>query len=114
MPLELRLLLLAGALFTLVYFLRQIQKNRLQIDFAIFWSIFAGVLLLIGIFPDIIMWVSYKLGFMSPSNLVFLLMIFVLTLKLFSNTVKLSRMSRQIAEMAQHIAIAEKEAEEPQ
>ncbi len=107
MTLLLRAALFGGALLTLVYFLRQIQKSRLQIDYAIFWSLFAGFLVLLGIFPEAIFWVSRLFGFESPSNMVFLIIIFVLTIKLFTNTLKLSKMSRQITEMAQHLALIE-------
>ncbi len=109
---ELRLMLVLGALGTLLYFLHQIRKSRLQIDFAIFWSFFATGLLILGIFPQIGLWASALVGFESPANMVFLIVIFVLLLKLFTNTVKLSRMNRQIVHMAQHIALMEKKDED--
>ena len=114
MTIVLRLALFGGALFTLVYFLRQIQKSRLQIDYAIFWSLFAGALVVLGIFPEAVIWTSLKLGFESPANMVFLLIIFVLVVKLFTNTLKLSKMNRQITDMAQHIALVEMESKQQQ
>lgn len=107
MGIELRIFLLVGAILTLVYFLRQISKNRLQIDFAIFWSLFAGFLLLMGLFPRGVLWAAKLFGFESPANMVYLVVIFVLMVKLFTNTIKLSKLNRQVSDLAQHIAIRE-------
>ncbi len=110
MNIQLRVMLFLGALFTLIYFMRQIQKNRLQIDYAIFWSLFSGSLLFMGLFPDVIFTAARILGFDSPANFVYLVIIFVLLFKLFTNTLKISKMNRQITEMAQHMGLEEKEA----
>lgn len=112
MGIELRLALVIGSLFCLVYFMLKIRKNHLQIDYAIFWSLFSSLLLLIAIFPQIINWLSSLLGIISPANLVFLLIIFLLIIRLFSITVKLSKLENQIASLTQHIAIAEKDRED--
>ena len=106
---SLRLLLLLAAVLTLAYFLVKIRKNRLQIDFAIFWSLFSGLLVVIAIFPGIVSFAAKQIGIVSPANLVFLAIIFMLILRLFSLTVKLSKMNEQINTLAQHIAIKEKD-----
>lgn len=106
----LRWLLVAASLLTLCYFLVKIRKNRLQIDYAIFWSLFSALLLLLALFPGIVTSVANLLGVMSPANLVFLSVIFILMLRLFSVTLKLSRMDEQITRLTQHIAILEKES----
>lgn len=110
MSLTMRLLLLIGAVGTLIYFLRKIRKNRLDIDYSIFWILFGGVLAIVGIFPGIMAWASDLLGIMSPANMVFLLVIFLLIIKLFSMTVKLSIMEHKLRKLTQHIAISEKSA----
>ena len=102
---ESRVVLLAGALLSLLYFLYQIRKNRMQIDYAIFWSLLSAVLLVLGIFPNIVIWAAAVLRVESPANLLFAGIIFVLIFKLFTTTVKLSKMNRQITEMAQRMAV---------
>ena len=104
---EIRVVLFAGSLLTLLFFLQQIRKNRLQIDYAVYWSVFAGALLFLSIFPGIISWASGILGFQSPSNLIYLVVIFLLLIKLFTTTIKLSKMNRQITDLAHHIALQE-------
>ena len=102
---QLRCLLFAGALGTLWYILKKIRKNRVEIDYSIFWILFSGVLVLISIFPGVITWTSEQLGFMSPANMVFLLVIFLLVLKLFSMTIKQSALENKIRVLTQHIAL---------
>ena len=109
MNLQLRVLLFIGAVATLLYFFGKIRKNRLDIDYAIFWVLFSGVLVIVSIFPGMVGWLSDLLGFMSPSNMVFLLVIFLLLIKLFSVTIKLSALEHKIRRLSQHIAILEAE-----
>lgn len=103
----LRVFLLAGAVCTLVYFLNKIHKNNLDIDYSLFWIFFCGVLVIISVFPGIIGWAAGLLGFISPANMVFLVIIFFLTIKLFSVTLKLSRLEHKIRALSQSIAIKE-------
>lgn len=112
MNIELRLVLLVGSIVTLFFFLAQIRKSRMQIPYAISWALFSVLLLVMGVFPDIVTWISRKLGFLSPSNLVFVIIIFILIIKLFTTTVKLSAMNRQIADLTQAIALQRREEEE--
>lgn len=112
MSLAMRVLLLVGAIGTLFYFLKKIRKNKLDIDYSIFWILFGGVLAIVSIFPGIITWASDLLGVLSPANMVFLLVIFLLIIKLFSITVKLSITEHKLRKMAQYLAIREKEISE--
>ena len=104
---ELRLLLLGSAIFTCIYFLSQIRKNRLQINYAVFWSFFSLGLVLMSVFPGIVVWISGLLGFESPANLVLLMVIFVLIIRLFSITCNQSLMNHQITELTHYIALQE-------
>lgn len=109
MNILMRIFLLAGAIGTLYYFLKKIRKNNVEIDYSLYWIIFSGVLVLVSIFPGIVTWSADLLGFISPANMVFLLIIFLLIIKLFSVTIKLSRLEQKIKTLSQEIAIKEKE-----
>jgi hypothetical protein len=108
MSLPLRVLLILGALLTLTFFIQQIRKKRLEIDYAVYWVLFSLLLLVASIFPDVITGLSSLLGFTSPANFVFLVIIFLLLVKLFSITLKLSRANQQIADLTQRLALLEK------
>ena len=111
MPTTLRILLFIGALFTLSFFLFQIRKKKLQIDYAVFWSLFSGALLAISVFPGVITWLAQIFGFMSPANLVFLIIIFILIVQMFSMTIKLSKLNQQIVKLVQELALRDKDGE---
>ena len=78
MSIAIRVLLIVVSLFTFIYMLRKIRKSQLQIEHALFWIVFCGLLLILSIFPGIAIWISEVLGLQSPVNLVFLIIIFVL------------------------------------
>lgn len=107
MTLQMRCLLFAGALGTLAYIMKKIRKNRLEIDHSIFWILFSFILVLVSVFPGVITWAANILGFISPANMVFLLVIFMLILKLFSMTIRLSVLENKVKVMTQYIAIQE-------
>jgi hypothetical protein len=101
--------LILGAVLTLVFFLSQIRRKRLQIDYSIYWILVSIFLFIVSIFPDLVIGISQTLGFASPANFVFLSIIFLLMFKLFSNTFKLSRANQQITDLAQRLALLERD-----
>jgi hypothetical protein len=108
MPLSLRILLILGALFALAFFLYQIRKKHLQIDYAIYWILLSILLLVASIIPNVVIGLSRILGFESPANFVFLVLIFLLLVRLFMNTLKLSSANRQITYLTQQLALLKK------
>ena len=107
MSIELRMMLFAGAIVTMLYFFWQIRKNRLQIGYAVSWSVFSIVLVLLAIFPGMVSWAAKLVGVVSPPNLLYLIVLFVVIVKLFSVTIKLSKLNSQIAELTQQLALKE-------
>lgn len=114
MAIQFRIILILGALFTLLFFLTNIKKSRLKISHSIFWIIFGFVLLILALIPGGVIRAAQILGIQSPANLVYLVVIFMTIIKQFTNTLKMSKMSEQIASLTQELAIykldAEKEA----
>ncbi|MDR1014509.1 MAG: DUF2304 domain-containing protein [Coriobacteriales bacterium] len=108
---SLRVLLILGSLLTLVFLIVQIRRKRLQIDYAVSWILISLLLLVASVFPHAAIGLSRMLGFESPANFVFLAVVFLLLMKLFSVTLKLSRANQQIVDLAQRLALAEKRLE---
>jgi len=73
----LKALLVVASILTVAWILRKIRKSKVKWKM-LFSGFLCGILLILAIFPEI----SYKLcqifGIMSPSNLVFLVIIFLL------------------------------------
>lgn len=108
----LRIVLIAGSLLTLVFMLNRIRISKMQIKDSIFWILFSLMLLLLAIFPQIAPWASRLLGIQSPINFVLLFIIFILVVQLFSYNMRLSRMDAKLKQLAQRVAIDEKDKEE--
>lgn len=109
MDITLRAMLFAGAVLTMAFFIRQIRKSCMQIEYAVYWVFFSGALVLLSIFPEIVIVGASLLHIDSPANLLYLVLIFALILKQFTTTIKISSMNRQITELTQHLALYEQE-----
>ena len=81
----------------------------MQVLDSLFWLLFSLSFVLLGVFPDIAIFVSNKLGFISASNFVFLYVIAVLVMRDFSNSLRLSKQEESINELTQSIALREKQ-----
>lgn len=92
----------------LAFMLKKIRQSKLKIEYIIFWLVFSTLLVFMGIFPQVVSWISRVLGFQAPINLVFLLIIFVLIIKLFFNTLQISALENKVDSLAQQIAIEQK------
>lgn len=108
MSIYIRVLLIIGAIALLAFMVRRIRQSKLKIEYTIFWIGFSGVLVLMGIFPQIITRIAYALGFQSSVNMVYLVIIFVLIVKLFFNTIQISALENKVDSLAQQIAIDRK------
>lgn len=102
---SLRIVLLVASILTAFFVLRKIRKSQLAIDDALYWVFFCGFLLLLGIFPGISFFFSDLIGFMSPSNFIFVVFIFLLLVKMFSMSVKMSNMQAKLNNLIQKYAL---------
>lgn len=115
MPIQLRIMLIVGAVGTMIYFVGEIRKNQLQIKHALFWTVASMILVLMSLLPTKVYEVIHYVGLQSPTNFVFLILIFALIIRQFSDTVKISVLERKLAILTQRIALMkldeEKQAE---
>ena len=112
MSTTLRIVLIAASVILILYTLFKIRKAQLEIDDTAFWLILPVLLLVLSIFPEIAFFFSEKLGFISPSNFIFLVVVFLLLFKLFLLTMELSMQKRRLNRLVQTHAITEEEREE--
>ncbi len=107
MSLTLRALLIFFAVLVFFFVIRKLKKSQMQVLDSLFWLLFSLSFVLLGVFPDIAIFVSNKLGFMSASNFVFLYVIAVLVMRDFSSSLRLSKQEERINELTQSIALRE-------
>ena len=104
----LRILLIVSAVLMLLFMLRKIRQSKLKIEYTAFWILFASILTIMGIFPKVFYKISDFIGFQSPISMVFLVVIFVLIIRMFFMTIQISQLENKIDNLVQQIAIDRK------
>ena len=107
MSLTLQIILICVSFITLLYMCFKIRKSQMNIEDTLFWALFTAWLLLIAIFPQIPYFFSEVIGIESPVNFLFLSIIFIVFIKLFYMTIKISKLENKIKQLAQYIALTE-------
>ena len=108
----LRVVLIIASFATAYWSFRKIRKSQIQIEDSIFWIIAAIVLMIISVFPGIPSICAKILGIQSASNFVFLCMIFILIIKTFMLTIRISQTDNKIKSLVQEVAIRDKKIED--
>lgn len=105
MSLSLRILLLVGAFLAFWFIIVRVRRNKILMQDAIYWVLLSILLLIAAVFPGIFIWLSQVLGFISPSNFVFLVIVALLLIKIFSNSIEISMLKHKVEELAQEEAL---------
>ncbi len=103
------IVLIAGAICALGYVILKIRHNQLATADAVFWFIFALVLILAALFPQVVFGLSDVLGIESPANFVFLCVLVVVVYRLLTLSVENARLRAKVTTLVQHVALAEYE-----
>ena len=107
-----QILLLISSIIILLFIIRQVSKNKVNIRYSVLWIIFSCFLILISIFPGIIYSLNDLLGIQTPVNTLFLLLIFILFCLSFYLFIKLSKHNEEILNLNYEIAKLKKEVED--
>lgn len=97
-------------LFT-IYIISMINKEKLELKYALTWLFSSFGLIIIAIFPQILEWISIILHILSPVNALFLIMIFFLLVIIFTLTIALSKCKKQIIAISQEVGILKEKIE---
>lgn len=100
-----RILLILAAVLSFMFMISNIRRSRLRISDSIFWFLFAALLILLAVFPQIAYFFGGLLGIISTVNLVFLVIIALLLFRVFTLTLRVSELDGKIEELAQTIAL---------
>lgn len=112
MSTTLRVVLIVISVLVVLYTIRKIRKSQLNIDDSVYWIGFSVLLLVMSIFPIVPTWLAELLGIASPVNFVFLLVIFLILVKLFKVAIDLSITKRRLNHLIQRIAILNHDVDE--
>ena len=112
MTMMLRISLIIASILTTAVIMHKIRRSKVQIEDSIFWVLFSLVLILFSVFPQVAYRISDLVGTQAPSNFIFMLVIFLLLVKVFSMTVRISQLEAKLRELVQRMALEELETQE--
>lgn len=107
MSMLLRGVLIAASVLTTLLIMRKIRKEKMMIEESLFWIGFSFMLILFSIFPQIVFKMSDMVGTQSPSNFIFLFIIFVLIVRMFQMSMKISQLEAKFKDLVARMAIDE-------
>lgn len=110
MNIMLRTLLISVSVLTMIAMMHKIRQSKVQIEDALFWVVFSAMLTLFSIFPQLVYRISDMAGTMAPSNFIFLFIIFLILVRLFKQTIRISQLESKLNELIQKQALDEQEA----
>lgn len=106
-----RALLVLAAMFSLYFVIHHLRKNQLLVKDSLFWLLFAVLMVVLAVFPQIAFWAARILGIQSPSNLVYLVVIAILLYRQFRITLRLSLLDTKLKVLTQNLALKEESGE---
>ncbi len=101
----LRGVLIAVSILNCCWTLWCIRKAQVKIADSVFWLLFSGVLIVVSVFPGVVDMGARLTGVQAPVNFVFLTIIFILLLKIFRMSVRLSQTESKLQDLAQQYAL---------
>lgn len=107
MSMLLRGVLIAGSVLTTLLIMRKIRKEKMMIEESLFWIGFSFMLIVFSLFPQIVFKMSDMVGTQSPSNFIFLFIIFVLIVRMFQMSMKISQLESKFKDLVARMAIDE-------
>jgi hypothetical protein len=107
MAISLRIILIVVSLITCIYIARKLKKSQIQLMDTVFWIIVAFVFVIMALFPQLVNCISGLMGFMASVNFVFLVMIFLVLIRCFLLSIRVSQLEDKVRNLVEEIAIRE-------
>lgn len=112
MNIKIQIIVAIFIIFALAIIVNMIRQKALELRYALAWIAVGIGVLILDIFPGMMEVLSKALGIASPINMLFFLGFCFSLIIIFVLTMVVSRMSIRIKELAQTMALYEKERNE--
>ncbi len=112
MELTLKIALIAITVIYILLILRSIRRKKMNVSFSIFWIITGFVLIIFAIVPNLVETISKTLGFEAPSNMLFVVTIFMAFYLIFNLTTIVSQENKKNILLIQEVSLLKKKVEE--
>ena len=105
MNMNMRILLISCAFIIFVFVCRSLKKSRMKAIDSVFWLFFSFSFVLFGVFPNLAYAIADSLGFISPSNFIFLYVIGILVIRDFNSAIRISQLEQRVDSLVQKLAL---------
>lgn len=109
MSITIRIILIVCSVLAFILCIKKIKEAKLKMDNSVIWILGSIILVLMSIFSNLITWVAERIGFISPVNFVFLIMIAFLLIQSFIDNIRISDLNEKIKNLNHYIALKEYE-----
>lgn len=109
MNIRIQIIVSVIVLLALGVIVNMIRQKKLELRYALSWLGVGVAILILDCFPQLITWLSEKVGIASPVNMLFFFGFCFSLMIIFVLTVAVSRMSIRIKELTQELALFEKQ-----
>ena len=109
MTVILRCVLIVVSILLTFFVLKKMRQSKVKIEDSIFWVMFALMMVVFSIFPGLADILSDFVGTYSTSNFIFMFVIFILLVKVFFLSLKISQRESRVTELIQQLALDRKE-----
>ncbi len=112
MTITLRIILIICSIIAFFLCITKIKQAKLKVTNSVIWMIGSILLILMSIFSNTVEWIAIQLGFMSPVNFVFLVIIGFLLIQTFIDNIRICTLNEKIKDLNHYIALKEYDQKE--
>ena len=109
MSITLIIILIVCSFISFFLCVKKIKQSKLKVANSLTWMSGSIILILMSIFSNAVAGLSNKLGFVSPVNFVFLILIAFLLIQLFIDNIHITELNEKIKDLDHYIALKEYE-----
>lgn len=101
--------LIFASLFIFILASRYLRKGRIPEKYALLWYLFAFIILIVSLFPNILSFLARTLGFQLVSNMIIVLLIGILFLLVMALTIMIAGQKKKTTLLIQEVSILKNE-----
>jgi len=102
---QLRIILIIGSIGFFIYIMNMVRTKKLELKYALTWILTSLSFVLLSIFPEILFFIARLMHVELPVNALYLCVIFLLLMIVFTLTVAVSRQALRIKTLVQEIGL---------
>lgn len=105
MTLHQRIFALIIGIGIFVMILEMVRRRKLEEEYSILWLIIGLGIIVLVLWQDLLEWLTHLIGAMAQTTTIFIFGLVILVLINLHFSVKITKLSRQVKELGQQIAI---------